>query len=412
MRAGSSSWVVLVRYGEIGIKGEATRARMEKLLVKNIKDALARSSLDYVRVARLYGRVVVESYRSEEEAESAASTIARVMGVVSSSPAYRVEYGDLEDLVDKAEAFFRNRIRGSRFAVRARRSGSEAFTSMDLARLLGEKLRGSTGLSVDLENPDYTAYVEVRGKNAFLYDSVIRGPGGLPIGSEGRVLVLFSGGIDSPVASWYLMKRGCKTDFVLFDLGGEDQVNSVLAVAYALVSRWGYGYNPVMYVVDFREVATRIVASVPEEYIVIILRRLMMRTASILAEKIKAKAIATGESLGQVASQTLDNMYVIDRASKLPVLRPLVGFDKEEITSMARSIGTYEYSVKVREYCLLGARKVVTHSNIDRVSRIERQLGIIDRELEELVERARSIRIWDLEIEELGRESGRERCML
>jgi len=381
----SEGWVVVVRYGEIGVKGRATRSRMERLLVKNIKSAL-RTINTSISVVRGFGRIYVTGFSDEKSAETSLNILARVMGVVSLSPAYTVKFTDLNDLVEKAYRFFKSRVQGGSFAVRARRVGEHGFTSMDVARALGERIARELRLKVDLSNPEYTAYVEIRGWRAYFYDKIVRGPGGLPIGSEGRVLVLFSGGFDSPVAAWFMMRRGCITDLVLFNIGGSEQLEVAKAVAYKLMSDWSYGYEPKLYVIDLRPLIPRIVASVPEDYVVIVLRRMMLRVASKLAEKIGAKALVTGESLGQVASQTLDNLTVIDRASAIPVLRPLIGLDKDEIIKYAKLIGTYDYSSKMREYCLIGARRVNTHASLEKVAVYEEKLGVSDNVVEKLIE--------------------------
>ena len=387
-------WVILVRYGEISVKGWRTRVRMEKLLIRNILDAIKSvGDVVDVRVYREPGRVFVAGFDSESSALNYTSVLSRVMGIVSLSTTYMINYSDLDDLVEKAYKFFSERIKGFSFAVRTRRSGVSSFTSMDVSRKLGKLIVDRLGLRVDLENPDYIAYVEVRGGKAYLYDNVVKGPGGLPIGSEGRVLVLFSGGFDSPVATWFMMRRGCYADLVLFNIGGSDQVEVAKLVAYKLMSNWAYGYNPKLYIVDLRPLIPRILSSVSEGYVVIILRRLMMRLASRLARRIKAKALVTGESLGQVASQTLDNLVVIDRASELPVLRPLIGFDKNEIIEYARLIGVYEYSSKMREYCLIGARKTVTRASFEKALEYESRIGVGDNELENLLDH---VKVYDI----------------
>ncbi len=381
-------WVVIVRYGEISVKGPSTRKRMENLLVNNIRDSLASNNYSGYRVRKERGRIYVEGVEGEKDAYRVSGLLTKVMGIVSLSPSVVVSFTSLEDLVVKAWRFFRERIRGSSFAVRAHRIGEHGFTSLDVQKKLGAIIHDGTGIRVDLENPDYTAYLEIRGWKAYLYDTVLKGPGGLPIGSEGRVLALFSGGIDSPVAAWYMLKRGCIVDLVLFNIGGEEQVRGATEVARRLMGEWGYGYTPRLYIVDIRRLIPRIAVKVPRSYIVIVIRRLMMRLASILAEKIGAKALVTGESLGQVASQTLDNLYVIDRASSYPVLRPLIGFDKEEITRIARLIGTYELSARMKEFCMIGTRRIVTHSSLKIVEEYEAETGITWEELVELVDKA------------------------
>ncbi len=397
-----TAWVLLVRYGEVAIKGRATRDFMERMLIDNLSDALSKNAIPYRKAVRVPGRIIIGSFSSEEEAINASEHAARVMGVVSVSPSVIAKFTSVEDIVGKSLEFFKDRAKGNSFAVCVNRVGVHEFTSIDIEKAVGQRIKESTGLKVDLEEPSYTAYIEVRGKYIYLYDKVISGPGGLPIGSEGAVLSLFSGGIDSPVAAWYAMRRGCRTDMVLFNLGGEEQVKSVLKVAGVLVKKWAYGYVPRLYVVDLRTLAPRILLSSPEGYVVIIVRRLMMKLASMLAEKIGAKALVTGENLGQVASQTLDNLCVISNASKLPVLRPLIGFDKDEVVKLAKRIGTYKYSIEVKEYCPVGTRRVTTKAVLSKVVEIEREVGISEEDLFNAVESAATYNLWEVISQDLS----------
>jgi thiamine biosynthesis protein ThiI len=201
------------------------------------------------------------------------------------------------------------------------------------------------------------------------------------------VIVLFSGGIDSPVATWFLMRRGVEVHMLLFNLGGDRHVYGALRVAKVLADKWISWYKPKLFIIDLRPLIPRIALHVREDHMVILLRRAMMRIASIFARKINAKALATGESLGQVASQTLYNLFVINRASEIPVLRPLIGFDKEEIIRYAKLIGTYEYSIKVGEFCPIGASKITTKANIKYIESVENKV-ISNEFIEKLISNA------------------------
>ncbi len=382
-----NKWNVLVRYGEISLKGPRSRYRMESKLIENIQDAI--STLGYrLRIVTSHGRIWICCVDSEDIALKIAEKSANVMGIVSVSPSYLIKFENLEDLSLKARDFFRDRIRDKRFAVRVHRVGTHSFTSKDVEKIVGKLLLESGGGKVDLENPEYTAFIEIRDNSAYLFDKIIKGPGGLPIGVEGKVLALISGGIDSPVAAWYAMKRGCEVHMALFNIGGDKHVMGGVMVAKALIDRWAYGYRPKMYIIDMRPIISRIALYAPEEYMVILLRRYMNRLAEYLARKINALAIVTGESLGQVASQTLNNIYVIEEAVTIPILRPLIGFDKDEIVKMARFIGTYEYSIKVPEFCPIGARVTTTRAILDKVKEIENRIGISETEVDELISRA------------------------
>jgi len=196
----------------------------------------------------------------------------------------------------------------------------------------------------------------------------------LPIDSRDIVLVLFSGGIDSPVATWFLLRMGFEAHMILFNLGGDRHVYGALRVAKVLTDRWIFEYNPKLYVIDLRPLIMKLALNLKEDHMVIAMRRIMMKVSSRLAKRIDAKALATGENLGQVASQTPHNLFVINKASEIPVLRPLIGLDKEEIISYARFIGTYEYSIKVGEFCPIGASKTTTKANIRYIEDIENKI--------------------------------------
>ncbi len=200
--------VVLVRYSEIAVKAHSTSSKMETLLRRNIEEALEAHGATYGRIVVEEGRLIIE-----EAGYDAAKAAARVFGVKSVSPAVEVGFGGLDDIVEAGVNYFCERVKGKIFRVRARRAGTHDFTSKDIEKALGAKLLESCGArKVDLTSPEYTAYVEVRGGKAYFYDEVIEGPGGLPLGSEDKVLVLFSGGFDSTAAAWLVMKRGAPVD--------------------------------------------------------------------------------------------------------------------------------------------------------------------------------------------------------
>lgn len=343
--------VILLRYGEISVKGPRTRRRMENLLVRALKDAMDHYGVTG-RIEVTDGRIFVWEPTSIEKALLAST---RVFGIKSASPAYMIEFSDLEDLVMKATEFFSDKVKGRIFRVRARRAGTHNFTSKDVERLLGSKLLEIGGAGVNLEDAEYTAYVEVRGRRAYLFDTIVEGPGGLPLGSEEPVLVLFSGGFDSTVASWKLMRRGCRVHLVHYDLGFPEVVRVAIEVAKYLADNWSFGHSMKMYIVNFRGAVRIVNGLISPPYRTLVIRRLMLKHAEMLAEKLGFEALATGESIGQVASQTIRSINLISRDIKLPVLRPLAGHDKDEIVKEAMRIGTYELNKKQVEVCGLAA---------------------------------------------------------
>ncbi|MCE4621270.1 MAG: tRNA sulfurtransferase [Desulfurococcales archaeon] len=340
--------LVIIRYSEIAVKGPSTRTRMESLLASNIEDAIATNNLGgSVRI--LEGRIIIED--PKPDAQSVSKIASRVFGVKSASPAIKVSFSDLDDLSRKALEYFADKVKGKIFRVRARRAGKHSFTSKDVERVVGKLLLDSGARGVDLENPEYTAYIEVRGRHAYFYDVVIPGPGGLPLGSEDPVLVLYSGGFDSTVTAWFVMRRGSPVHLIYYDLGHPGALEIAYEAARLLARLWSYGHNPRMIIADFTRIASLVRERVRPEYRTLVLRRLMAMHATRVAESLGINALATGENIGQVATQTIINMYLIWRDIPLPVLRPVSGMDKDEITALAREIGVYDIISKQIEVC-------------------------------------------------------------
>ncbi|MEL9991579.1 MAG: tRNA uracil 4-sulfurtransferase ThiI [Thermoproteus sp.] len=335
--------VVLIRYAEPAIKRGRTRSEMEALLVRSIRDAA--SKCGELKFKLEPGRIYVYS----NDDVCVARTAARVFGVKSASPAYEFEFSSLDDLASKVAGFWRDAVAGRTFAVRPHRVGVHNFTSRDVAVKVGELLVKSGG-KVDLENPQVEVFVEVRGNKAYTYRDIYEGPGGLPLGSEGKVLALVSGGIDSPVAAWYVMRRGAYADVLYCNLGGSLTEAAALRVIDKLLE-WSYGYDAKVLVADCAPIADSIRRFVDHHLWSIAFKRALYRLAERAAKLVKAEALVTGESLGQVSSQTLQALAAIEAGIDIPIFRPLIGFDKEEIVEIAQEIGTYELSISVPEYC-------------------------------------------------------------
>jgi thiamine biosynthesis protein ThiI len=342
--------------GDVSTKARFTHARFTRRLCENLRDALEADGIAG-RVRATHDRIFVETSRPE-----AAATLARVFGVQSCSQATPVPAADLAELVAAAEAFFRERVRGRRFAVRARRVGERTLIPLDpreLERALGAALL-PVSAGVDLDHPEATAAVELVEDRAFLFHERVPGPGGLPIGVEGRAVALVSGGFDSPVAAWRLLKRGVALHYLFCNLGGASHELGVLRVMKVIADRWSYGTRPKLHAADFAPVADELRARTERRYWQVLLKRQMLRAGELLARELRAEALVTGEALGQVSSQTLTNLAVISDATALPILRPLVGFNKDEILADAQRIGTFELSAVVGEYCAMVPRKPAT----------------------------------------------------
>ena len=296
----------------------------------------------------------------------------RVFGISSFSRVDAQIDADLDEIVRVGHDLYRDAVRGRRYAVAARRTGRHPFSSRDVCVELGAALNPYG--TVDLTTPEVTVSVEVRDQRAVLFSDRTEGPGGLPLGVQGRAVCLISGGFDSAVAAWLLLKRGVALDYVFCNLAGPAFERSVIEVARVLADRWSYGDRPRMHIVDFGEAVEELQNRVTPRYWQVVLKRLMYRAAEEVAAEIGADAVVTGESLGQVSSQTLRNLRAIESVADRPVLRPLVGFDKEEIIRIARRIGTAALSARVREYCAILEGKPVTAAKVVAVDREEAPL--------------------------------------
>jgi tRNA uracil 4-sulfurtransferase len=366
----------LVRFGgEVFIKSRRTRSAFLARLRSNMEDALAAAdstaSLE-LGWDRLYVRTAGDTPPPE---------LGRVFGVSSFSPIDAVTPANLEAILEAGAAAFTERVRGRTFAVRARRAGRHAFSSHDVQVELGSRLFDASA-GVDLDQPEVTVHVEVRDEQAYLFSERVPGAGGLPLGVEGRALTLLSGGYDSAVAAWLLLKRGVAQDYVFCNLGGDAYERAVVQVGKLLADDWSYGTRPRLHVVDFAEPLRELREKTTERYWQVVLKRLMYRAATLVGQELRAAAIITGEAVGQVSSQTLSNLAAIEPAAGLPVFRPLIGFDKDEIIERARLIGTAGLSEQVKEYCAIAPGRPVTSAS---VASVDREESAIDRTV---VERA------------------------
>lgn len=321
------------------------------------------------------GRIFFDTDKTDD----ACKVITRVFGVVSCSPVWRTPFKTIDTIVEAGLTFAEGRIKeGKTFAIRAKRAGNHPFTSMDIAKKMGAAIVEKYKVKVDLKNPDVEIYNETRQKETYLYSEAFKGPGGLPLGVEGKIVCLMSGGIDSPVAAWLMMKRGCAPTFVHFDLtpfGDERNINRVRKTVDLLRS-WSYGSRPKFYIVPHGKTLEEFMKSAPRRLTCILCKRAMLKLSERIAGKERALAIVTGESMGQVASQTLPNINVESQAVRIPVLRPLVGLDKEEIIEMAKKIGTFEASTTPVQCCTAVPEHPETVGELDVIEDEENFIGI------------------------------------
>ena len=365
--------LVHLRTHEISLKGKNRGFFLGKL-AENLRQAT--SDVPGAVVQQRGGRIALE-VPDDTPWPDLHQRLGRLFGVANFSRVLQapVDMAALKEMAVQALAEHRR----SSFRVTASRSWKGfPLISTQIEREVGGAIKQATGMRVDLEQPELVVFVEVHRDRVLLAFEKERGPGGFPPGSSGRVTALLSGGIDSPVAAWRMMKRGCRVDLVnfhAFPLQDRTMIDKVRDLARAL-TRWQLRSR--LFLVPFASAQQTIVAACPAPLRVVLYRRFMVRIAEALAARRGARALVTGESLGQVASQTLDNMAVVDQAARGPVLRPLVGMDKEEITQQARRIGTYDISTLPDQDCcqLFVPKSPATAAHLPEVLEAERALDV------------------------------------
>src|SRR5690554_1003418 len=368
--------LLLVRYGELGLKGRNRRAFEDRLLA-NMRRAIR--EVPHGEIKRTFGRIYLETKGNWEEL---AAKLQRVFGIVSLSPVLRCRL-DLEEIKEGARLVAQD-TPGRTFKVETRRTHKQfPLNSPELSRTLGGYLlRSFPHLKVDVHSPDFTVHVEVRSEGAFLYSKVIPCQGGLPAGSSGKGLLLLSGGIDSPVAGFLSMKRGVDIEGVHFHsypFTSERSKEKVIELGIRL-SHYNAGGKMKLWVVYFTEIQKELQKGSFPSLNITLMRRFMLRIAAKLAERENAFALITGDSLGQVASQTMESIHTINAVTNMPVYRPLIGLDKQEIIDLAVKMETYETSILPYEDCctVFVPQNPATRPSIEQVLRAEEELRVDD----------------------------------
>ena len=377
----------LIKYGEIGIKGK-NRYMFEDALVRQIRFALRGVDGNFL-VHKCHGRVYVDC-EGEYDYEETVESLKRVFGIVGICPVVRVavaEIGQLrKDVVSYMEQMYPDK--NLTFKVEARRANKRyPMNSMEINCELGEAILDAfPETKVDVHNPDVKLNVEIR-EEVYIYSEIIPGPGGMPVGTNGSAMLLLSGGIDSPVAGYMIAKRGVEIEAVYFHAPpytSERAKEKVVDLA-RLVSKYA---GPIkLHVVNFTDIQLYIYEKCPHEELTIIMRRYMMRIAEQFAVKDGCLGLITGESIGQVASQTMQSLAATNAVCTLPVYRPLIGFDKREIVEISEKIDTYEVSIQPFEDCctIFVAKHPVTKPSVERMEKSEQNLA---EKIDELVKTA------------------------
>lgn len=385
--------VLLVKYGEIAIRGK-NRYLIENKLIRTIIKRL--EPYEGYRVYKEQGRLLVVNEAGEFDYDTVIPVVLKILGVTAVCPGVEFENQSIESLREHALLHFKEHFpeRGVTFKVVTRRSDKRyPMTGNEIsADVGGYILHNVPNIKVDVHNPDVTLMVELR-NNAYVYSKVIKGYGGLPYGASGKATVLMSGGIDSPVAAFLTAKRGVEIEACYFDsppYTSERAKQKVIDLAEQLAKYTG---SLKLHIVPFTDTQLKIYESTPPEKMTVLLKRAMLKTAQKIAEKNKSMALVTGDSIGQVASQTMEAIVAIDSAATIPVLRPLCAMDKQEIIDVAVEIGTYDISIRPYEDCctVFVARHPETKPKKSIIESIERKIEGLDELMDKAVENTETV---------------------
>ncbi|RCK72231.1 MAG: tRNA S(4)U 4-thiouridine synthase (former ThiI) [Ignavibacteriae bacterium] len=374
--------IIVVHHHEIGLKGK-NRSYFEKHLLRNVRLAL-RDLLPQNNITGGYGRFII--YLTEKNQEEIIERLKKIFGLSNICFGFETEQS-IEKFIQVAKILLKDKSFNTIKVHASRADKNFPLNSMQINSEVGKFLCDRFKVRANLSQPDITIYIELANKLAYIYLSKIEGAGGLPAGISGRVVSLISAGFDSPVASYKLMKRGAYIIFVHFHSYPYVSNSSIEQVQSIVKKLTSYQFYSKLYLVPFAECQKEIVLKTDQKLRVILYRRMMIRVAEKIAEMEKANALVTGEALGQVASQTLQNIKVIDAVSNLPILRPLIGSDKEEIIKVANLIGTYEISKEPYDDCcsFLNPKNPETWADYNEVLNAEKNLNI-DEMLKSLIE--------------------------
>ncbi len=388
----------LIKYGEIGVKGK-NRHIFEDTLVSQVGNALKPVDGEFT-VRKENGRIYAQA-QGDYDYDEAVEALSSVFGIVGFCPVVLIEDEGFEKLaeavIDYAASEFPQSERSFTFKVVTRRARKNyPMDSMEVSAAIGERLLDAyPALSVDVHNPQVTIHIEIRNK-INIYSKTIPGPGGMPVGTAGRAMLLLSGGIDSPAAGYMIAKRGVKIDAVYFHAPPytSDRAKQKVIDLARIVAKYA---GPIrLHIINFTQIQLYIYDKCPHDQLTIIMRRYMMKLAEHFAREDEDLGLITGESIGQVASQTMQSMAVTNEVCTMPVYRPLVGFDKQDIVDIALKIGTYETSILPYEDCctIFLAKHPVTNPNLKSIHKSETHLAEkIDAMMQEAVDTAETIRV-------------------
>jgi thiamine biosynthesis protein ThiI len=389
-------------FPEITIKSRPVRKQFIRQLAKNIR-LVARDLDPQLQVSGVWDNLELETALTDAKAlQALIERMTCIPGIAHFLEVHEYPLGDFDDVLEKCRLHFGERLPGHTFAVRCKRAGKHGFTSMEIERHVGSHLRQQCGAAgISLKAPEVEVRMEIRDQRLFIIHRQHEGIGGYPLGSLEQTLVLMSGGFDSTVAAFQMMRRGLLTHFCFFNLGGRAHELGVMEVAHYLWRKYGSSHRVLFISVPFEEVLGEILGKVDNSQMGVVLKRMMLRAATRIAERLQIDALVTGEAISQVSSQTLPNLAVIDSVTDMLVLRPLIASHKQDIIDTATAIGTAEFARHMPEYCGVISVNPTTRAKRARIEYEEKQfdMAIFERALE----RARQVTI-DRVIDELGED--------
>ncbi|QXW44754.1 tRNA uracil 4-sulfurtransferase ThiI [Pseudomonas amygdali] len=388
-------------FPEITIKSPPVRKKFIRQLGKNIRTVLRELDADIV-VGGVWDNLEVETRQTDPKVlQGIRDRLSCMPGIANFLQVAEYPLGDMDDIVAKCKLHYADLLPGKMFSVRCKRAGRHDFSSMDVEKYVGSKLRMQCGAAgIELKKPDLVVRMEIRDQRLFVVHDQHQGMGGYPLGALEQTLVLMSGGFDSTVAAYQIMRRGLMAHFCFFNLGGRAHELGVMEVAHFIWKKYGSSQRVLFVSVPFEEVLGEILQKVDNSHMGVVLKRMMLRAASTVADRLEIDVLVTGEAISQVASQTLPNLSLIDAATDKLVLRPLVASHKQDIVDLATEIGTADFARHMPEYCGVISVNPKTNAKRNRVEYEEKQFDMAV--LEQALERAKLISI-DRVIDDLSR---------
>ncbi len=370
---------------EIAMKSRPVRKRFTKILESSIKNVLRRID-EQVTTKINWDSIEVNTKNTDEKNRlQLIETLQCIPGIAFFIEVERKDFTDLHDIYEKTLAVHAPTIENKTFCVRVKRAGEHEFTSLQVEQYVGGGLNQAVeSAKVKLKKPDVTIQLEVKNDDLFIITHRFKGLGGFPIATQEDVLSLMSGGFDSAVSSYQMMKKGARTHFCFFNLGGSAHEVGVKEVSHYIWNKFGSSHRIKFFAVDFEPVVAEILEKIENGQMGVVLKRMMMRAGAKIAEKRGIQALVTGEALGQVSSQTLTNLNVIDRVTDTLILRPLAAYDKQDIIDIARVIGTEDFSKTIPEYCGVISKKPTVKAVLSKIEAEEENFdfSILDKVVE------------------------------